>query len=131
MRIQLLITLLLIALPLKAQEAIDPNKIGIEKLFKNYHDSLAQGDMKNLKQTLTHKTYKEWGKDEGLRSMIESHKTLPKMGEYSLEIKPGVKDKDLFFVKILPKDGHKVHSTYIVIKDKKEFKIKGTMSDSE
>ncbi len=110
-----------------------------KELFINYSKVMDQHKVELIDDVFTEKFIKEsGGKDE----LIEKIKSLPLQKSITqkpvkVELKPGVKTKDLVFAKFSESSHLKggksedSHSEFILIREKGKLKIQGTLSDGE
>ncbi len=91
----------------------------IRDLFDRY-DRLMSGEKMKSQEIFTQNFIEEFDSSELNYKMDKSN--------YTLEIKQGVVDKNLFFVKrIFDKDHNS--ATFIIVKEKNSWRIQGTISD--
>lgn len=110
-----------------------------KELFKNYAKVMDQQKTDLIEDVFSEKFIKNSG---GKKELIEKIKSLPlqktsELNTPKIEIKPGVKSKDIVFAKVSESSSLKggkrgeSHSEFILVRENGKLKIDGTLSDGE
>ncbi|MBY0516628.1 MAG: hypothetical protein K2P81_06965 [Bacteriovoracaceae bacterium] len=121
MQIQLILTLFILSI---GSVWAAPSETEIKALFERY-DQVIEGKKISFNDVFTVKFIKESGGEKAIRSGWEKEKKT----NYTLQITPGRKDKDLVFVKRIPAGEKSVDSSFIVVNKSGKWLIEGTISD--
>lgn len=110
-----------------------------KELFKNYAKVMDQQKTDLIEDVFSEKFIKNSG---GKKELIEKIKSLPLqktkvLNTPKVEIKPGLKSKDIVFAKVSESSSSKggkrgeSHSEFILVRENGKLKIDGTLSDGE
>ena len=116
MRLQLSILLLLFSFPLFAHES-EPQ---LRDLFKRY-DQVMSGENIKANEVFSQKFLEDF-EAEGLKEKKNK-------SQFKLDIKEGLRDKNILFVKRVFEDIDSPHTTFIIVKENNNWRIEGTSSD--
>lgn len=101
----------------------------IKKLFSRYDQVVSEHKLQLMPEVFSPKFLSDVGGEKEFSNTVKSEK--PKLLPYSLEIKPGAKDRSMAFVKRIPRGSKERPDTAFIVKRNPsgEWRIEGTIGD--